>query len=258
VIKVPKFIEMQDAESKYRVGFTPAKKGGAKKQLESRTFTINLADLEEPPKIKKADQDREHRRQLNRNDSKNFTFVAEEIYGQQILTQWSGMEITRNYRCSLIRKWHSMIECIIDAKTTDGYVLRIKAVAFTRRQPEQVKKTCYAKNSQKARIRARMREVIRNHISSEDLKSVIRRLSQSSIGREIKKSCQLIFPLKTCMVEKVKVMRGPKRDVARLLKVHELSAAFDAVAEEDMRPPTTAEEEEEAGGDAEEAGDAEA
>lgn len=149
MIKVPKFIEMQDADVKYRVGFTPAKKGGAKKQLESRTFTINLADLEEPPKIKKADQDREHRRQLNRNDCKNFTFIAEEIYGQQILTQWSGMEITRNYRCSLIRKWHSMIECIVDAKTTDGYVLRVKAVSFTRRQPEQVKKTCYAKNSQK-------------------------------------------------------------------------------------------------------------
>jgi len=101
-----------------------------------------------------------------------------------------------------------------------------------------------------------MREVIKNHISSEDLKSVIRRLSQSSIGREIKKSCQLIFPLKTCMVEKVKVMRGPKRDVARLLKIHELSAGFDAVGEDEMRPP--AEETEEAGGDAEEAGDAEA
>ncbi|ETO18475.1 hypothetical protein RFI_18791 [Reticulomyxa filosa] len=148
VVKVPKFIDMKDEEFKYRVGYTPAKKGGAKKQLEGRTFTINLADLEEPPKIKKADHERERNRRPNRNDCKNFSFVAEEVHGQQLLTQWSGMEITRNYRCSLIRKWHSMVECILDAKTTDGYVLRIKAVAFTRRQPEQVKKTCYAKNSQ--------------------------------------------------------------------------------------------------------------
>jgi len=149
VVKVPKFIEMSDPDFKFRVGYTPAKKGGAKKQLEGRTFTINLADLEEPPKSRKADQGAERRREPNRNDCKNFTFVAEEIYGQQILTQWSGMEITRNYRCSLIRKWHTMIECLVDAKTTDGFVLRIKAVAFTRRQPEQVKKTCYAKNSQR-------------------------------------------------------------------------------------------------------------
>jgi len=93
-----------------------------------------------------------------------------------------------------------------------------------------------------------MREVIRNHVSSEDLKSVIRRLSQSAIGREIKKSCQLIFPLKTCMVEKVKVMRGPKRDVARLLKIHDLSAAFDDLPEDEARAAgadDAAEEEEE-------------
>jgi small subunit ribosomal protein S3Ae len=260
VVKVPKFIEMKDSEFKYRVGYTPAKKGGAKKQLEGRTFTINLADLEEPPKIKKADQDRDRHRKPNRNDCKNFTFVAEETYGQQILTQWSGMEITRNYRCSLIRKWHTMIECFVDAKTTDGYVLRIKAVAFTRRQPEQVKKTCYAKNSQRKKIRGRMREVIRNHVSSEDLKGVIRKLSQSAIGREIKKSCQLIFPLKTCMVEKVKVLRGPKRDVARLLKIHELSSAFDPLPEEELQAiaaadQAAAEAAPEAGGDAD--GDAE-
>jgi len=252
VIKVPKYIEMTDPDFKYRVGYTPAKKGGGKKQLESRTFTINLADLEEPPKIKLANQGADRRREPNRNDCKNFTFVAEEVYGQQLLTQWNGMEITRNYRCSLIRKWHSMIECLIDAKTTDGYVLRIKAVAFTRRQPEQVKKTCYAKNSQRKRIRTRMREVIRNHISSEDLKGVIRKLSRSSIGREIKKSCQLIFPLKTCMVEKVKVLRGPKRDAARLLKIHELSSAFDPVPEEEQAPAqdaTDAKVEETAGND---------
>jgi len=245
-VKVPKFIEMKDPDFKYRVGFTPAKKGGAKKQLEGRTFTINLADLEEPPKIRKADQDRDHRHKPNRNDCKNFSFIAEETYGQQILTQWNGMEITRNYRCSLIRKWHTMIQCIVDAKTTDGYVLRVKAIAFTRRQPEQVKKTCYAKNSQRKRIRGRMREVIRNHVSSEDLKGVIRKLSQSAIGREIKKSCQLIFPLKTCLVEKVKVLRGPKRDVSRLLKIHELAAGFDPLPEEELTATAGADAAEEA------------
>jgi len=93
-----------------------------------------------------------------------------------------------------------------------------------------------------------MREVIRNHISSEDLKGVIRKLSRSAIGREIKKSCQLIFPLKICMVEKVKVLRGPKRDVARLLKVHDLGAAFDALPEDELQGAVVPEEAEEAGG----------
>ena len=58
------------------------------------------------------------------------------------------MQITRDQRCSLIRKWYSMIQAIVDCKTTDGYVLRVQALAFTKRQITQVKKNCYAKNSQ--------------------------------------------------------------------------------------------------------------
>jgi len=109
----------------------------------------------------------------------------------------------------------------------------------------------------KKKIRARMREVIRANISSDDLKNVIRKLSRSTIGREIKKSCQLIFPLKTCMVEKVKVLRGPKRDAARLLKIHELSSGFDPLAEDELQAPGAEVLEAEAGDAAEEEAEAE-
>jgi len=50
------------------------------------------------------------------------------------------MDTTRDKRSSLIRKWRTMIECLVDCKTTDGYYLRVKALAFTQRQPTQVKK----------------------------------------------------------------------------------------------------------------------
>jgi len=103
-----------------------------------------------------------------------------------------------------------------------------------------------------------MREVIRANISSDDLKNVIRKLSRSSIGREIKKSCQLIFPLKTCMVEKVKVLRGPKRDAARLLKIHELSSAFDPLPEDELLGTVAAPDAEAGEGAAEEEAEAEA
>jgi len=50
------------------------------------------------------------------------------------------MDTTRDKRSSLIRKWRTMIECLVDCKTTDGYYLRVKALAFTQRQPTRVKK----------------------------------------------------------------------------------------------------------------------
>merc|ERR1712087_119048 len=184
VVKVPKY--MPTTEAKWRVGFSPATKGKARKALDQRSFVINLGDLQNEEKKNNHDD-------LN---WKKFTFITEEVF--------------RDKRCSLIRKWHSMITAFCDAKTTDGYVLRVKALAFTKRQSTQIKKNCYAKNSQKRLIRARMREIIKNHVSQTDLKGVVGKLTKSQIGVDIRKSCQLTFPLKVCLIEKVKVMRKPK------------------------------------------------
>merc|ERR1712154_635634 len=160
-------------------------------------------------------------------------------------TQWHGMEITRDKRCSLIRKWHSMITAFCDAKTTDGYVLRVKALAFTKRQMGQIKKNCYAKTSQKRVIRARMREIIKNHVSGTDLKGVVEKLTKSDIGNDIRKSCQLTFPLKVCLIEKVKVLGKPKKDVAKLMAMHDLTTGFDALRDDQGDDDENEEEEEE-------------
>jgi len=220
VVKVPKY--MPTTQNKWRVGYTPATKGKARKALESRSFVINLGDLQNE------DQKNEHD-DLN---WKKFKFITEEVFGDKILTQWHGMEITRDKRCSLIRKWHSMITAFCDAKTTDGYVLRVKALAFTKRQMGQIKKNCYAKTSQMRVIRGRMREIIRNHVSGSDLKGVVDKLSKSDIGNDIRKSCQLTFPLKICLIEKVKVLRKPKKDVAKLMEMHDLQTGFDALVDD--------------------------
>merc|ERR1712176_749084 len=75
------------------------------------------------------------------------------------------------------------------------------------------------------------REIIRNHISSTDLKGVVEKLTKSEIGNDIRKSCQLTFPLKVCLIEKVKVLRKPKKDVAKLMAMHDLTVGFDELVE---------------------------
>jgi small subunit ribosomal protein S3Ae len=232
VIKIPTYLPTpKDPDMKNRLGYTPAKKAGAKKQLDSRTFVVSLADLQESP-----------RKDIYANLAhKKYKFIAEEIHGEQILTQWYGMDTTRDKRSSLIRKWRTMIECLVDCKTTDGYILRVKALAFTQRQPTQVKKNCYAKHSQVRRIRARMREIIKNHVGGGDLKSFVKKLGADEISRDIQKSCQLIFPLNpdACLIEKVKVLRKPKRDVARLMEIHNLTSTFDVPSKEEQQAEQT-------------------
>lgn len=55
-----------------------------------------------------------------------------------------GMSFTTDKIRSLVRKWQSLIEAHVDIKTTDGYVLRMFCIGFTKKRPGHTSKTCYA------------------------------------------------------------------------------------------------------------------
>ena len=58
------------------------------------------------------------------------------------------MDLTTDKLRSMVRKWQTLIECHVDVKTTDNYVLRIFAISFTKRRQNQIRKTSYAQSSQ--------------------------------------------------------------------------------------------------------------
>ena len=80
------------------------------------------------------------------------------------------MDFTTDKLRSMVKKWQSLIECYVDVKTTDGYVLRLFCIAFTKRRNGQVKKTCYAMSSQIRQIRKKMTEIMTREAVSCDLK----------------------------------------------------------------------------------------
>jgi small subunit ribosomal protein S3Ae len=78
--------------------------------------------------------------------------------------------------CTLVKKWHSLIEAFVQAKTTDGYLVRIFSIAFTRRQNRQVKATCYAKASKVKQIRQKMQEIMVNECQKSSLKDLFKKM----------------------------------------------------------------------------------
>ena len=99
--------------------------------LKGRVFEVSLADLQ--------------------NDEitfRKFKLMAEDIQGKNVLTNFHGMDLTRDKLCSMVKKWQTLIEAHLDVKTTDGYLLRMFAIGFTKKKPYQSKKTCYAQTAQ--------------------------------------------------------------------------------------------------------------
>jgi small subunit ribosomal protein S3Ae len=180
----------------------------ASESLKGRVFTVSLADLQKADDL----------------DFRKIKLVGEEVQGKTLLTNFYGMDMTRDKLCSLVRKWQTLIEAHADVKTTDGYTLRVFTIAFTKRRPNQIKKTSYAQSAQIRNIRKKMVEILKNEAGKSDLKGLVNKFIAESIQKEIEKACQGVYPLQNVFVRKVKTLKAPKFDLTKLLELHETSA----------------------------------
>lgn len=101
---------------------------------------------------------------------------VEEVKDYDCYTNFYGMDVTRDKICTLVKKWHSIIESFVQCKTSDGYMLRLFAIGFTRRTSRQVKATCYAKQSQQKLIRKKMMEIMISETQKSTLKDLTKKL----------------------------------------------------------------------------------
>ena len=192
----------------------------ASDSIKGRIFEISIGDL-------------------NPSSTKTYQKVklivdeATESGSKECLTNFYGMTTTRDHLCSLIRKWHTMIETFVDVKTNDGFLLRFFVIAFTKKQEKQQKATCYAQISQIKSIRKKMKDVITKEVTKITLKELVGRLTSETIPKEIEKECKKIFPINNCIIRKVKTIKRARFDVTQL---HSMQA-------EVLNKPKEAEEE---------------
>lgn len=173
--------------------------------LKGRIYEVNLADL-------------------NNDDDQAFRKIklqCEEVQGNNCLCDFAGMDMTRDKLCSLVRKWHTLIEATVDVKTQDGYFLRMFCIGFTQKRLNQVKATCYAQSSQVRKIRKKMVEIMSREAKNVPLRKLVEKFIPEAIGKEIEKSCKFIFPLQNVHIRKVKILKKPKLDLTKLMELHQ-------------------------------------
>lgn len=172
--------------------------------LRHRVFQTFLSDLQNQP---------EH-------GHIKMRLRCEDIVGRNCLTQFYGMDTTVDKLRSMVRKWISLIECVQDVSTTDGYRLRLFVLAFTRPQERQVRRNAYANTSHKKQIRAITSRIIREHVSKTDLASVVKKLHSKQIASEIEMKGSVVYPLQNVIIRKVKTLKTPMFNSQRLLDAH--------------------------------------
>ncbi|ELW57422.1 40S ribosomal protein S3a [Tupaia chinensis] len=145
--------------------------------LKGHVFEVSLADL-----------------QNDKVTFRKFKLITEDDQGKNFLTNFHGIDLTRDKMCSMVKRWQTMIEAQADVKTTDGYLLRLSYVGFTKKHNNQIRKTSYSQDQQVCQIRKMMMEIMTREVQTNDLKKMVNKLIPDSIGKDIEKACQSIYP----------------------------------------------------------------
>jgi small subunit ribosomal protein S3Ae len=173
-------------------------------QLKGRVCEISLGDLN-------ANEDDAYRKMKLR---------VEDVQGKQVLCNFWGMDFTTDKLRSLVRKWQSLIEASVDVKTVDGYVLRCFCIGFTKKRPFQIRKTSYAQSAQIRAIRKKMTDIMTKEVQTCELMKAVEKFIPEFIGKDIMKACEGIYPLQNVFIRKVKILKAPKFDAAKLAEIH--------------------------------------
>eukprot|EP00178_Gracilaria_changii_P008023 TRINITY_DN24851_c0_g1_i1.p1 TRINITY_DN24851_c0_g1~~TRINITY_DN24851_c0_g1_i1.p1 ORF type:complete len:259 (+),score=49.11 TRINITY_DN24851_c0_g1_i1:35-811(+) len=176
----------------------------ASEGLKGRVFEFSLGDLNN-------DEDLGYRK---------VKLCCEDVQGTSVLTNFHGMDLTRDKLCSLIKKWQTLIEAQVDVRTTDGYLLRISCIGFTKKQDNQIKQTCYAQASQIRAVRKKMCDIMAEEAGKCDLRELVLKFIPENISGEILKAVQSIYPMQNVYIRKVKALKKPKFDLVKLMEMH--------------------------------------
>jgi small subunit ribosomal protein S3Ae len=170
--------------------------------MKGRVYESNLADLD----------------QATTKDQpfKKMKLQVAHVQGRNLFTTFHSMSITTDKLRSMFRKWCTMIEAVVDAKTKDDCTLRVFVVAFTTKQKGQLSKNCYAPGKLEKWVRLRITKIVQKRIGSVTLNRAVSLLAHDILSDALIQRCNAIIPLRDLKIYKVKVIRPPKVDLQKL------------------------------------------
>ena len=173
----------------------------ASESMKGRVFEANLGDLN-----------------AGYETNKKIKLIVEDADGANkiAVTNFYGLECTRDYLCSLIKKWHTLIDTFVNCKTNDGFLMRFFIVAFTKKNSYQKKAICYANRSQVRQMRAIMTKMITKECKASNLKELVGKVLGKKLTEDMTKKCLHIFPLENVTIRKVKSIKRPRVDMTQL------------------------------------------
>ncbi len=134
-------------------------------------------------------------------------FQINRVDGERAETIFKRYEYSKEFLRSLVRRGSSKINFIVDIKTKDGYVFRVKLLALTHRQ---------LNTSRQHALRLIARDVINKTIPEMTIDQFVQATCYSKINSDIMAAFKKVIKVRHVGLEKVKLIRTADKETKLL------------------------------------------
>ena len=134
-------------------------------------------------------------------------FQIDKVTKEKATTIFKKYEYAKEFLRSLIRRGSSKINFILDTKTKDGYIFRIKVLALSHRE---------LNTSRKHALRIIAKDVIEKTVPHMNIDQFVQAACYGKINSDIMAATKKIIHLRHVGLEKVKLTRTAEAEIALL------------------------------------------
>jgi small subunit ribosomal protein S3Ae len=134
-------------------------------------------------------------------------FQINKVDGENASTIFKRFEYSKEFLRSLVRRGSSKISFIIDIKTKDGYVFRVKVIALTHRP---------LNTSRQHALRIIARDVINKTVPEMTIDQFVQATCYSKINSDIMAAFKRVIKVRHVGLEKVKLIRTADKETKLL------------------------------------------
>jgi small subunit ribosomal protein S3Ae len=134
-------------------------------------------------------------------------FQIDKVDGEKASTIFKRFEYSKEFLRSLVRRGSSKINFIMDIKTKDGYIFRVKVIALTHRQ---------LNTSRQHALRLIVRDVINKTVPEMTVDQFVQATCYSKINSDIMAAFKKVIRVRHVGLEKVKLIRTADKETKLL------------------------------------------
>ncbi len=134
-------------------------------------------------------------------------FQIDKVDDEKASTIFKRFEYSKEFLRSLVRRGSSKINFIMDIKTKDGYIFRVKVIALTHRQ---------LNTSRQHALRLIVRDVINKTVSEMTVDQFVQATCYSKINSDIMAAFKKVIRVRHVGLEKVKLIRTADKETKLL------------------------------------------